>query len=268
VARLLYDAGNITALELANERAFYEQARSDVALAEASALHRREELNVWMGLSGAGTEWRLAGRMAEPAPEAAIPDLGELETRAIEDSLDLLALEYRYTESARRANLARAEGLLPSLRAGARVGREEGLRQTGPVVSVELPIFDRGQGEVAAARAEMRQVEQQYRASAVRIRAAARAARNDLTIATRRVEHYRTVLLPLWEEIIGETERQYNAMQAGVFELLLARREQVRTGQDYVIALRDYWHARARMDQIMSGRLVPDSERTIRTERP
>jgi cobalt-zinc-cadmium efflux system outer membrane protein len=256
-ARRLHDAGNITALELANERVFYEEARNEAAMAEGRALGRREELNAWMGLSGTETGWQLAGRLAEPLPEDAIPDVEMLETRAIEDSFDLLGLEYRYTESARRANLARAEGLLPSLRAGAQVGREEEFRQTGPVISIELPLFDQGQGRVEAARAQMRQVEQQYGARAVRIRAAARAARNDLLIATRRVDHYRTVLLPLREQIIDETERQYNAMQLGVFELLLARREQIRTGQEYVLALRDYWGARSRLDQILAGRLVP-----------
>jgi cobalt-zinc-cadmium efflux system outer membrane protein len=160
-ARRFYDAGNITALTLANEQAFYEQARSEAALAEATSLRRREELNAWMGLSGADTNWQLAGRLGEPEREEDIPGVEALEARAIEDSLDLLALEHRYTEAARRANLARAEGLLPSLRAGARVGREESLRQIGPVISIELPVFDQGQARVAAARAGMRQLEHQ-----------------------------------------------------------------------------------------------------------
>jgi len=256
-AQRLYDAGNITALELAHERAFYEEARSDAALAEAALLGRREELNAWMGLSGTDTNWELASRLGEPQPEEEIPGVEALEARAIGDSLDLLGLEYRYTAAARRANLARAEGLLPSLRAGARVGREEDVRQIGPVVSLELPLFSQGQGRVEEARAEMRQLEQRYGARAVRIRAAVRAARNDLVVAVRRVGHYRDVLLPLREQIIDETQRQYNAMQAGVFELLLARREQVRTAQEYVAALRTYWQARSRLDRILAGRLVP-----------
>ena len=255
-AQRLYDAGNITALELANERAFYEQARSEATLAEAGVLGHREELNVWMGLSGTETDWQLAGRLDDPQPEVELPTVETLEGRAIEDSLDLLGLEYRYTASARMANLARAEGLLPSLRAGARVGREDSVRQTGPVISIEVPLFDRGQGRVDEARAQMRQLEQQYRARAVSIRAGVRRSRNELLIATRRAEHYRDVLLPLWEQIVSETQRQYNAMQSGVFQLLLARREQIRTGQEYVTALRSYWRARSTLDQILAGRLV------------
>ena len=132
-AQRLYDAGNITALELANEQAFYEQARSETALAEAVAISRREELNAWMGLSGTETDWELTGRLGEPEPEVELPAVETLEARAIEDSLDLLGLEYRYTASARLANLARAEGLLPSLRAGVpgRTGRKCSADRTG-----------------------------------------------------------------------------------------------------------------------------------------
>ena len=158
--------------------------------------------------------------------------------------------------AARRANLARAEGLLPSLRAGVHVGREDDRREFGPLISLELPVFDQGQGRVAFARAEMRQLEQQYRARAVRIRAAVRTARNDLLIAARRVNHYQDVLLPLREQIVDQTQRQYNAMELGVFQLIVARRDQVRTGQEYVLALREYWHARSTLDQILAGRLV------------
>ena len=254
VAQRLREAGNIAALELANERAFYEESRGQVALAEGVAFSRREELNALMGLSGMETTWQLAGRLAEPQERS--PDLADLEGRAIEQSLDLVALEYRYRAAARRANLARAEALLPSLRAGVQLERDEGIRKLGPVISFDLPLFNQGQGLVALARAEMRLLEQQYQARAVRIRSAVRTARNELLIADRRVEHYQEVLLPLREQIIEETQRQYNAMQLGVFELIAARRDQVRTAQEFVIALREYWHARATMDQILAGRIV------------
>lgn len=255
VAWRLREAGNITALDLANERAFHEEARIEVALAEAAALQRREELNALMGLTGMETEWLLAGRLAEPGEEP--PELGSLEGRAIEQSLELLELEQRYTASARRANLARAEGLLPSLRAGIGVGREGGLQESGPVISLELPIFDRGQAQVGAARAEMRQLEQLHRARAVNIRAAVRAARNELVLAAGRAQHYREVLLPLREEIMDQTQRQYNAMQIGVFQLITAKRDQIRTGEQYVTALHEYWRAKSALNQILAGRLVP-----------
>jgi len=254
VAERLAEAGNITPLELANEQAFYEEARNQALVAEARALNLREQLNALMGLTGNDTAWELAGRLGEPADTP--PDTDTLEDDAVRQSLDLLELEHRYAAAAGHANLARAEGLVPSLGTGIEIVREGGLREVGPAFSLELPLFDRRQGDVAVARAGMRQIEQRYRDQAVRVRASVRTARNEVLIATRRVEHYRDVLLPLRERIVGETQLEYNAMQLGVFQLILARREQIRTGQEYVLALRDYWRARSTLDQVMAGRLV------------
>lgn len=257
IAQRLHEAGNITDLDLANERAFYEETRLAVADAEVAALNRREELNALMGLTGAQTRWRLADRL--PTRFDQEPELADLERRAIERSLDLFALEQRYTREARRANLARAEGLLPDLRAGVMAEREQ-TWEVGPAVTLEIPLFDRGQGEVGVARARMQRIRRQYAAQAIRIRAAVRAARNQLVTAGRRVAHYQDVLLPLRQRIVEKTQLQYNAMQVGVFQLLQAKRAQIRTGREYVRALRDYWQARNVLDQILAGRLVMPSE--------
>ena len=48
---------------------------------------------------------------------------------------------------------------------------------------------------------------------------------------------------------------QYNAMQIGIFQLLRDREQQIETGVAYVEALREYWLARADLEQLSSGRL-------------
>ncbi len=255
MALRLYEAGNITSLEQARQQAFFEEARLEVVAAEGTALAWREELNVLMGLSGSEAAWTLYGRLADPTDPP--PDVETIETLALDQSLDLLELDRRYIAAARRARVARVEGLFPSLRAGVHVGREIDLREAGPVVGFEIPIFDRGQAVVAAARAEMRQLEHRYAAGEVRIRSAVRSAWNQTRIAGERVRHYRETLLPLRQQIVDGTQRDYNAMQASAFELITARKEEVQTGRRYVIALRDYWQARTALDSILAGRLVP-----------
>jgi hypothetical protein len=44
-------------------------------------------------------------------------------------------------------------------------------------------------------------------------------------------------------------------MSVSVFQLLLARRDEVETARSYVEALREYWTARAEAEQLRSGRL-------------
>lgn len=253
LAERLHEAGNNTDLDFASERVFHEEARFAVADAEVAAVQRREALSRLMGLSGRDTEWRSAGALPEP-PERD-PDLAALERRAIERSLELRELEQRYLANARRANLAQADALLPDLRAGVSAEREELGWEVGPVVGVEIPLFDQGQGPVGVAKAEMRRVEHEYTAHAIRVRSAVRAAQAELVTAGRRARYYREVLLPLRKQIVGETQKQYNAMQVGAFQLIAAREAEVKTERDYVAALRGYWQARAAVDQILAGRL-------------
>jgi cobalt-zinc-cadmium efflux system outer membrane protein len=54
---------------------------------------------------------------------------------------------------------------------------------------------------------------------------------------------------------VDETLRQYNAMNATVFALLSAKRDHIEGGRAYVEALRDYWTARAELEQLLAGRL-------------
>jgi cobalt-zinc-cadmium efflux system outer membrane protein len=91
----------------------------------------------------------------------------------------------------------------------------------------------------------------------VRIRSAVRATLARVTSLRERADFYRTTLMPLRERIVRQTELQYNAMNTGVFQLLAAKRDQVETARAWVEALRDYWIARAELDQLLAGRLVP-----------
>jgi cobalt-zinc-cadmium efflux system outer membrane protein len=101
----------------------------------------------------------------------------------------------------------------------------------------------------------MRREAQRHRALATAIRAAARASSSRLLIARERALYIKTVLLPLRERIVSETQLAYNAMTVGVFQLLESKREQIKAGRAYVEALRSYWTAQAEVDQLLSGRL-------------
>ncbi len=255
-ARGIHDAGNSSDLELAGEKALYEEARLAVADAEANLVTEREALNVAMGFWSGTPSWTTEPRLGDPPPGDAAPT--DAERRAIRESLDLEISRRRFTAAAKRANVSRAEGLLPEVRAGAAIEREsdEARWGVGPAVVVEVPLFYQGQGEVARARAEMRREEQSYGSLAVQIRSAARSSSTRLETAARRARFYKSTLLPLKERVLNETELHYNAMGVGVFQLLSAKRDQVETARMYVETLRDYWIARAELDQLMAGRLV------------
>lgn len=255
-ALAIRDAGNATDLTLANERALYEESRILHAQAEMTSVTAREKLQALIGLPRAAKDLTLEPRLADPpASELATETL---ENRAIERSLDLGALRSRLEAAARRANLSRVQGLLPDLRVGAEAEREEEWA-VGPAAALSLPIFYQGQGEVGAALAEMRRERESYKDTALRIRAAARSARARLTATRTNANYYRTVLAPLRQQIVHDTELEYNAMAVGVFQLLQAKRDQIETARAYVEELRDYWLARAEVEELAAGRLVRPS---------
>jgi outer membrane protein, heavy metal efflux system len=248
----LREAGNITELQRATESSLFEEARLNFQRAEISLASAKERLNVILGLWGRGTDWHSAERLPE-LPEAELPT-ETLESEAVRRSLDLQIAKQRFAAAAKRANVSRAAGLLPEIKAGVSAERDEEWA-IGPAVELELPLFYQGQGEVAVARAEMRQQQELYTDLAVRLRATARELATQLRTAREAAQYYRDVLLPTKQRIVDETQLQYNAMALGVFQLLQAKRDQVEAATAYIDQLRQYWLARTRAERLLSGRL-------------
>jgi cobalt-zinc-cadmium efflux system outer membrane protein len=253
LARSMRGAGNITALDLASEQAMWEQAKLDLADAERQVFTSRERLNALMGLWGRdATTWQVAARL--PDPPADEQKLDSLERNAIEKSVTLAASKQQLDRAFQSLRPAQRNALLSGLEAGVAAERDPGEPWGfGPALAVPVPLFDQGQTAAAIAGSEFRAARERYAAQAVEIRAAARAVAVELRSAFDRVRHQRSVILPLREQIVNETQRQYNAMQVGAFQLLQARQQQIDAGARYVELLRDYWLARAAVDRIAAG---------------
>jgi outer membrane protein, heavy metal efflux system len=260
VAQELRRAGNIAELALLQERTQYEQAKIDVADAEAAMLADREQLAALMGLWGERSQWTLAERLPDPPDEEV--DLGAVERRAIASSLELAAYRHQIDTAGRQVRLTRPFAWVPEGEAGvaAEHSQDEGWA-IGPALSLPIPLFDQGQGRIATAVAQLQQARERYAATAVEIRADARAAAIRLRAARERVLYYRNVILPLRQAVLEQAQLQYNAMQIGVFELLRARQQQVNAASDYIDSLRQYWIARANVQAIAAGQRIgsPDA---------
>lgn len=249
----LHEAGNITALTRANERALYEESRIAFARAEVLVAAQREELNALMGIRGKSAKWTTEARLPDAAPLASL--LNNFEQTAIRRSLDLEASRYRFESARKRANLSRLRGWLPELKGGVSAERAEGGWGVGPAAALEIPLFYQGQGETGSALAEARQEQKLYADTAQRVRAVARSTALRLEAAAKSANYFKSTLLPLRQEIIEQTQLEYNAMGIGVFQLLQAKRDQIAAAQDYVTLLKEYWTLRAEAEQLLAGRL-------------
>jgi cobalt-zinc-cadmium efflux system outer membrane protein len=92
-------------------------------------------------------------------------------------------------------------------------------------------------------------------AQAIEIRSEARSLRNHLVMQRNLIDHYRSTVLPLREQIVDLTLKNYNYMLMGAFDLLMAKQQEFEGYQKYLEAVRDYWIIRADMQRSLGGRL-------------
>lgn len=266
-ANALRAAGNNAALDVAVAERGANRARLDLADAELEVATARERLSVLLGLWGEETNWHMPHRLPElPATEIALRDLEE---RAIRDRLDLASLLAEIEAHAQAQGLTRITSVLPELAVDAHSEREpEGDTTRGPAVSLPLSIFNRGEAARARAKYSLLQAEDRYAALAVEIRSEVRAAYARMETARKKAAFYRAAVLPTQQVVTDQTLLRYNGMFVGVFDLLLARQEQIDSGRDYIETLDDYWAARTELERVLGKRLPAGELRPSSVEEP
>ena len=254
-ASALRKAGNLTALQFDQQRNILTLAKLNLAKSEANAVEMKEKLNVLMGLSGKDINWRAPNRL--PALPRYDVKTANIEKTAIENSLDLAQIKQSLFTLATKYQLKRKQTLLPDLEVGAEYERGDGEKQFGPTFEIEIPIFDMGEAKRAKAKLEIEKLRSQYWSLGIQIRSTARLLRAKLLTTRKMVSFYQQTVLPENKQIVSGMQRDYNAMQAGVFQLITAKRQQISSGQQYISAQQDYWRARIAIKQLIHGRL-PD----------
>ena len=255
-AQRIFDAGNSPSVDAIAERALFEEARLKVARAEVDEVAARERLSLALGLFGEESmQTKVPERLAEP-PDGELP-LADAERQAVARSLDLRAWKARYAAAAGRADLA-SWAWFPEIRGGVTIEREDSVEGwgLGPQVGVGIPLLYQGQGESAAADSMMAAARARVRGIGISIRTNARTGSARLRNAREQAIFYRQTLLPLRQRLVDQTQLQFNAMNTGIFQLLMVKRDHIEAGRGYVESLRDYWTVRAEMEQLLAGRLV------------
>ena len=256
LSRRQHQGGTINDLDLANEEALYAQASMDFARSRAEVVATREQLNQLMGVWGADTAWTISAKMAD-VPEMDV-SLEHLESKAIANRYDLRAARADVQAVSYALALSENTRWVGALDVGVHVERlSEGVTVLGPTASIALPIFDQGRGTIARVEAQLRQVTNREQALAVSIRSEVRKGVTRVEVARTVVQSYQRTLVPLRERIVALSQQQYDAMLLGVFQLLLARQNEINTYREFIEALRDYWTARAELEWKVGGDLKP-----------
>ena len=264
LAGRFHAAGNISALQLAQEQAAASQSRIEALQARAEAGRARLELVTLLGLRGEEARWEASDTLPLPVPDEDAPEA--LVALAREGNLELLAAR------AEAEVLADALGLTRKLRwiGGSEIGYErekegDGRVLRGPEISLELPLFNQGQARLAKAEARLAE-------ALARVQQAELSAENGVltgaeAVAAMRevVDTHRLALVPQREAIVARQQERQNFMLIGVFELIQAKVAEYDAYQSYLEAVRDYWLARVELARVVGRRLPSDAGIDART---
>ena len=220
----------------------------EVREARATFDHARRKLNQILGVP-AELDFPLVG-LGQPLTFVIYEDPGdaELERRVVAGRFDLHARagSYRQAEQALRLAIARQ---YPRLALGPSFEKDvDGDQSLGLGASIEIPLFDRNQGEIAARYAERERSRAEYVASLHGLLAQAFDARAVLRRARQEVELQQREVLPLIEHTETVFEGAFRAREATVYEWITARSRSLQARRDFLASLAGYASAVAELE--------------------
>lgn len=247
-------AGNLKELDLAAERAAYEESRLDYEKSLSEEQIARESLNRLMGLSGNDASvWKIRTSLKDlPANE---PRLDNLEERSRLERFDLQAIR-EDTKALKRNLTATRLGIIPEVEVGVNTEKEiDGGRLTGPTWNAEVPLWDQQLASGSKAKAQWRQNQFHESSYEIQVQSEVREAVTHLKMARTAVESYRDRIIPERERILGLYLKEYNYMLVGVYQLLEAKQKEIMARRSYIESLRDYWSSLAALERAVGGKL-------------
>lgn len=252
-------AGNVYSLEVVKHKKELCRSRILLARCESKILVLREQINELLGLWGMDTAWTIPKMMPDlPAHEIEASDLEQV---AISNRLDLRSAKKQIELSAQALGLKEWWTYIDA-QLGVIQGRDnEGISSLGPTIGLALPLFDCGQAERAKLSAKLQQSIDRFMALSVSIRADVKAAAETLLLSRELVEYIQTVLIPLQKKSLNFSQKLYNSMSMGAYELLHAKREEMNTQIEHIEALNGYLNARVELGRIVGGKLLLNTKR-------
>jgi outer membrane protein TolC len=254
----MVEAGNFNKLDLARERFFYAEAAVGLAKAEQVKTIAYERLTRLMGLKASERKFQLPEHL--PALPDGIVEQSNIEQTAMEQRLDLQAMQGETASLAKRLGLTKTTRFIDVLELGpARVleGKRSDPYKNGVFVSLEIPMFDWGTARVARAEAIYMQSVNQLAAMAINAQSEVREKYAIYQSSYEIAKRYRDEIIPLSKKISDENQLRYNGMFVSVFDLLSDANSQIRNVNAHIDALRAFWIAQVEMEMTLIGGELP-----------
>lgn len=240
VAEARLDAGDAIPSEVAQARIEVQRAQISADRAQREFDQAIDAIRVAMGapgiaISGVSQDVRAQNVTAPPVE----PLLDNIENHPAIAAAEARVLVWEHREALARAERKPDLGLEVAYR---RIGSEE-TNSLDVGVSIPIPLFDRNQGSIQAARAEA--VAARHDAATLRneLELRLRDAHRRLAQAIRAAELLRDEVLPQAEQVLETVETRYRAGDISLADVLPVRRDTTQLRLDHLSFLRDVMRA-------------------------
>jgi cobalt-zinc-cadmium efflux system outer membrane protein len=248
IAEARFAAGDVAQFEVLQARLIAARAAADLTRLEGG-----ERIAV-----------AAANQLLNRAPDAPLPlavslfvirhpvDTSQLIGQSLAQNVEVRQAEQQIVAEQSRLRLARANRIpTPSIGPGIEAIDPSLPHNYGITmqVTVPLPVFNRGNAEVAHSNALIEQLTLERDDARQRISAGIGQASLRLEAARQQVDLYETRLLPDAERVRSLAEEAYRAGETGLLPVIDAQRSALDVRQGYLQALFDYQNALADLEQ-------------------
>jgi len=245
-------AGNSSKRDFLKIQDAYAHARLESMKLGREYAMARENLNRILGVYGDQTHFEL---MKEPL-ELTVFSTNErgLESCAIVNRLDMKAAIAKVDYTVAQAGYAKNTRLLSEAEVSVeseKITNEKRFNTFG--IKLPIPIFDFGQGRVSQSQALYNQSVHRLYETAVNVRSQVRESYASVRYTYDMVREMKEIVVPANEQILGETQKYYNGMLDGIYELLEDQRRLGEIKIQALEALGDYQKARANLYYVVGG---------------
>ena len=183
-------------------------------------------------------------------------------TFAKQHRIDLHLNHLQISQTRRLLDLQKAR-IFGDVGLGGNYTRElDATKGAGPLLVLQIPIFNQNQGGIARAEFQLRQAEKQLEATELAAKQEIQSLLGELKFHETHAQLFRDKMLVAQQKALSYVERFYSTMQLNSIFLIEARRRILSTQRGYFQALRAYRRTESRL-QVALGGMLPKLSKNI-----
>lgn len=249
IAEKQFEAGNINPLERDQRLTIWKEAEVRLRSMEIDRTARREALARLLGLTASSFQISLD----DLCPENELCSKEEYIEWALAHRLDVRALQFRMQKMAEEAGLLEWWTYTDAALGISLEKDTDGINTVGPALAMEVPIFNFGQGDRARLCAEWQQTFEMYLDCRLQIIQEVSTFYDSILLVDQKIRSIESALLPNRKVILDQTIRQYNFMNAGVYDVISAKMQEIETEMLLVANYREYYSLHAQLTRALGG---------------